>query len=65
MTDSNDKTLPNPGSIEAIEAGCTCPVVDNFYGLGMYVHIDGTVSYVYNLDCPIHRVQFRTACREE
>lgn len=25
----------NPGSKEAIEAGCTCPVMDNRHGIGI------------------------------
>ena len=28
-------TTPNPGSDAAIEAGCTCPVLDNGHGRGV------------------------------
>jgi hypothetical protein len=42
---------PNPGSDEAIDAGCTCPVLDNAHGKG-YKGIEG--RFVYNLECPIH-----------
>lgn len=44
--------LPNPGSPEAVERGCTCPVIDNTTGkacriaLGLCFWIDG--------DCPLH-----------
>ena len=27
----------NPGSREAVKAGCTCPVLDNEYGEGAYI----------------------------
>lgn len=50
MTDQPTK-LPNPGSREAIDAGCTCPVMDNGYGRG-YMGMDGV--FVYTMECPIH-----------
>lgn len=28
-------TIPNPGSNEAIDLGCTCPVLDNCRGKGV------------------------------
>jgi len=40
-----------PGSRAAIQAGCTCPVIDNRQGRG-YMGIAGT--YVYSGDCPLH-----------
>lgn len=40
-----------PGSKEAIEAGCTCPVMDNEYGRGVF--LDGKLYYI-NKQCPIH-----------
>lgn len=43
----------NPGSKEAVVAGCTCPVLDNAHGAGAV--IDGVVAYWYAMDCPIHR----------
>ena len=46
------KTPPRPGSREALEQGCKCPVMDNEYGKG-YMGIDGL--YVYTLSCPLHR----------
>lgn len=46
----NTKT-PNPGTQEAIDAGCKCPVIDNHYGLGW----DGQGrDFIYNMDCELH-----------
>lgn len=42
---------PNPGSPEAIDAGCTCPVIDNAHGAG-YMGIAGV--YCYREGCPLH-----------
>lgn len=41
-----------PGSKEARDAGCTCPVLDNEHGKG-YMGLSGV--YIYSGDCPIHR----------
>ena len=46
-------TLPNPGSDEALEMGCTCVVLDNNHGRGV-VRYGGEVMFVYNMDCPLH-----------
>ena len=43
---------PNPGSPEAIEQGCTCPVMDNANGRGAWGS-EGE-SFWINADCPIH-----------
>ena len=42
---------PNPGSKEAQNMGCLCPVLDNAKGKG-YMGIEGV--FVYRQDCPIH-----------
>lgn len=42
----------NPGSKEAIEQGCTCPVMDNAHGKG--VPQKGGVMLWQNEHCPIH-----------
>ena len=42
---------PNPGSPEAREQGCKCPVIDNCRGRG-YMGISGL--FVYSADCPLH-----------
>lgn len=39
---------PNPGSKEAQDEGCTCPVLDNNHGKG----VNG--SFWMNGDCPLH-----------
>ena len=42
---------PNPGSNEAIDAGCTCPVLDNAHGRGA----QGTTDRFWmTADCPLH-----------
>ena len=43
--------VPNPGSEEAIEAGCICPVLDNEHGKG-YMGLSGV--FVYTQGCPVH-----------
>lgn len=47
-------SLPNPGSKEAQEAGCRCPVLDNGFGRGAYLDKDGKPLFWYSCDCPIH-----------
>lgn len=42
-----------PGSNEALNAGCSCPVLDNAHGAGAYVK-DGEPQFWINGDCPIH-----------
>lgn len=49
----------NPGSPEATEAGCTCPVIDNYYGRGI-PHRDGPLFW-FNAGCPIHGEHGRAA----
>lgn len=44
---------PNPGSEAAITLGCTCPVMDNRHGEGLYEK-DGEMLFVYNAACPVH-----------
>lgn len=51
--------VPNPGSDEAIKAGCICAVLDNHHGAGCGTfNEDGTPHFWIRLDCPIH------ACEE-
>jgi hypothetical protein len=47
-------TNPNPGSPEALVAGCTCPVLDNEHGVGAYVDEHGVPQFWINEECPIH-----------
>jgi hypothetical protein len=43
---------PNPGSKAAIDAGCTCPVMDNEYGAGYMGMKD---VYIYSAGCKLHK----------
>jgi len=48
---------PNPGSREAIEQGCTCPVLDNYHGKGWMGGVeceDGRTVFAINLNCKLH-----------
>lgn len=45
---------PNPGTQEARDKGCTCPVIDNHYGRGAYK--DGK-TFIYNMNCPVHTTE--------
>lgn len=48
---------PNPGSPEAAEQGCTCPVLDNGHGSGAWGGIrdeDGNHAFWINDNCPLH-----------
>lgn len=47
-------TIPNPGTEEAIKAGCICPVLDNEYGKG---YMGQSNIFVYTVGCPVHGVQ--------
>jgi hypothetical protein len=42
----------NPGSPDAVDAGCTCPAIDNHHGEGMS-YSDGPRWWV-NGGCPLH-----------
>lgn len=41
----------NPGSIGAINAGCTCPVLDNAHGKG---YLGQMGIYAITAGCPVH-----------
>ena len=43
-------TAPNPGSSEAITAGCLCPVLDNNHGR----HVPWPGDWWINANCPLH-----------
>ncbi len=43
---------PNPGSDAAIDAGCTCPVMDNAYGNGFLWDV-APVFWIAE-GCPLH-----------
>ncbi len=44
---------PKPGSLEAVEAGCSCPVLDNAHG-GGWIGVGDTVYYWQSENCPLH-----------
>lgn len=43
----------NPGSVLAIDKGCTCAVMDNLYGEGV-PDGDGGYNFWISGDCPLH-----------
>lgn len=45
---------PNPGSKEAIEAGCRCPVLDNGHGRGFPWPGCDTPQFWISDNCPVH-----------
>lgn len=47
------KNVFNPGSDEAVQAGCTCPVIDNHYGKGV-PSVENLRVFWMNSECPIH-----------
>lgn len=44
---------PNPGSKEAQDQGCVCPILDNHYGEGV-PDGEGGRNFWMNGDCPLH-----------
>jgi len=45
------RTMPRPGTSEAVFRGCKCPTVDNHYGKGF----DGTPEFwVISASCGLH-----------
>lgn len=52
LQEAKKDKVPNPGSEEAIEQGCTCPVLDNAHGKGI-----GNGLYWYAGNCPVHRTK--------
>ena len=47
-------TKPNPGSPEAVAAGCTCPVIDNHHGKGVPAGKNGAPMFWHSERCPMH-----------
>ena len=43
-----------PGSPEAVENGCECPIIDNGYGKGAYKDPKGNPVYWFSKECPLH-----------
>lgn len=53
--------IPNPGSDKAIKMGCTCAVIDNEHGRGMYIDDKGHPVFSYDMGCPLHGTQIQEA----
>lgn len=54
---------PKPGSREAVDLGCTCPVIDNHHGTGMtMLDKDGgrSTAFWISADCPVHGIKYGT-----
>ena len=51
IMDIKKEKIPNAGSDEAVDLGCTCPIMDNEYGKG-YMGMEDV--FVFNTECPLH-----------
>ena len=54
MTTFKDK--PAPGSPEAVQQGCSCPISDNARGMGAWGTSGPDAVYWINATCPLHGV---------
>lgn len=56
----SDETIINfhPGSPAAVERGCSCPVLDNSHGQGIFggevKDVEGHPLFWINAKCPLH-----------
>ena len=60
--------IPNPGTQEARDLGCSCPVIDNGYGKGWMGGVkddNGETIYVYTIGCPVHAATLRALEAQE
>ena len=49
--------MPSPGSLEAINKGCNCPIGGNNYGRGAFNVPQEEASLVFiHLRCPVHGI---------
>jgi hypothetical protein len=48
----DQRGVPNPGSIEALDRGCRCPHYDNHRGRGFPLNHE--LVFFINEDCPLH-----------
>ena len=59
------KTIPNPGSYQAVAEGCMCPVMDNSYGKGSgYTDLKGNPTFWITKGCKSHDKDLKDALRE-
>ena len=49
-----DAPTPNPGSDEALELGCRCPVLHNAHGRGAMGTSGDDAEFWTNAACPLH-----------
>lgn len=54
--------IPNPGSKEAQEKGCKCPVMDNHYGKGYYG--DGKIFVIMG-NCTLHNKEVKNETKKK
>lgn len=54
-----------PGTQEAIDAGCLCPIMDNGHGRGYRYGPDRVPQYVYVENCPHHGHVVKAAIARE
>lgn len=45
---------PNPGTQEAQDKNCICPVIDNHYGKGRFGNEE---VFIYNTECQLHTAE--------
>jgi hypothetical protein len=50
-TPAEPRPVPSPGSIAALAAGCTCPVLDNCFGKYPPYPPD---DWIFTVGCPVH-----------
>ena len=54
MTTTDTEPIPNPGSDEALELGCRCPVLHNAHGRGAMGTSGDDAEFWTNAACPLH-----------
>lgn len=54
MTTSDTEPIPTPGSDEALELGCRCPVLDNAHGRGARGTSGDDAEFWISAACPLH-----------
>jgi hypothetical protein len=58
------KKIPNPGSDEALDMGCSCPVLDNHHGKGFPWPSSQSPSFWINETCKLHNKEARTVAKK-
>lgn len=53
----------DPGTKEAVQEGCTCPIWDNHNGAGIGVQSDGSKLFWLVEGCPVHCPKIEKSCR--